>query len=207
MADAEGAAPEAPGGEDAPAADAPAADAPAADAPAADAPAADAAADAPVADAPAADAPAEPSADAGAADATAPASDAAAASAEMPAASVTVPVEKVVEVTAVPRSPVVYIEAMEGQTRVVLLQDKGDRISVRDVGVSLDPLKDLGAGKEDEDAAALLQRRKEFADFLGSILETAKEVIQGHKNPEVVLGLSSWYTDLPDEDKASYEGM
>eukprot|EP00435_Cladocopium_sp_Y103_P067667 s52_g30.t1 len=206
MADAEGAAAEAPKeGEDAPAADAPPADA-AADAPAADAPAADAA-DAPAADAPA-DAPAEPAADAAAADAAAPAGDAAAeASAEMPAASVTVPVEKVVEVTPVPRSPAVYIEAMEGQTRVVLLQDKGDRISVRDVGASLDPLKDLGAGKEDEDAAALLQRRKEFADFLGSILETGKEVIQGHKNPEVVLGLSSWYTDLPDEDKASYEGM
>jgi len=149
--------------------------------------------------------PAAPAETAAAAEGTAV--DPAAEGAEMPAASVTVPVEKIVEVTAIPRPPVVYIEASQGQTRVVLLKDRGDRISVRDVGTSLDPLKDLGVGREDEEAAALLQRRSGFAEFLGSILKTAAEALDGCKNPEVVLGLSSWYTDLPDEDKASFEGV
>eukprot|EP00913_Durusdinium_trenchii_P012826 g12042.t1 len=106
-----------------------------------------------------------------------------------PAGSVTVPVEKIVEVTAIPRAPALYIEATQGETRVVLLQDKGDRISVR------------------EEASALLQRRADFATFLGSILKPASEVLVGEKNTEVVLGLSKWYSDLPDDDKASFEGL
>ncbi|CAK9104959.1 Putative phosphatase HI_0003 [Durusdinium trenchii] len=130
-------------------------------------------------------------------------------------------IEVAKEVTAIPRAPALYIEATQGETRVVLLQDKGDRISVREVGSALG---DLGAGREGEDrhterpreASALLQRRADFAARAPVRLERVQEtrrpvqhlvVLVGEKNTEVVLGLSKWYSDLPDDDKASFEGL
>eukprot|EP00931_Biecheleriopsis_adriatica_P120899 TRINITY_DN9599_c0_g1_i2.p1 TRINITY_DN9599_c0_g1~~TRINITY_DN9599_c0_g1_i2.p1 ORF type:complete len:892 (+),score=254.79 TRINITY_DN9599_c0_g1_i2:26-2677(+) len=115
--------------------------------------------------------------------------------------------------SAASRPATLYIKAGSRETRLLLCRAKaatpeGDEgISAVQLEPALRPLRELGAGLEGEDAAGLLKRRSEFAESLGDSLRRGQEAAQGERFNEVVLGLTSWYRELPEGDVSAYEGL